>query len=112
MGLVVVAVSAFPWKRFGERAGRRFRAGALARAGERSAGARGDARCRSAAGRERADRVEHGGVVGLPGPAGGHPEGPLPAGAGQAGGDLEQVPAAGAGGLHRPGREPDLGGSR
>ena len=38
----------------------------------------------------------------LPGPAGGHPECPLAAGAGQAAGDLEQVAASGAGGLDGP----------
>ena len=39
----------------------------------------------------------------LPGPAGGHSECPLPAGAGQAAGDLKQVAPAGAGGLDRLG---------
>ena len=38
---------------------------------------------------ERANRVEDGGEVGLPWPAGGESECPATAGAGQAGGDLE-----------------------
>ena len=48
---------------------------------------------------ERPDPGQHGGELVLPGPAGGHPEGPLAAAAGQAGGDLEQLAAAGASGL-------------
>ena len=60
-----------------------------------SAGRR-DAAVGSGSGGERADRVEHGGEVVLPGPAGGHPQRPLAAGAGQAGGNVEEVAAAGA----------------
>ena len=67
----------------------------------RSAGRRRAGRAASGQGGQRADRVEDGGEVVLPGPAGGHSECPLAAGAGQAGGDLEQVAAAGSGGLDR-----------
>src|SRR5512140_690549 len=77
-----------------------------------AAGSAGGGRARRGCSGEsgkRADRVEDGGEVVLPGPAGGHPECPLAAAAGQAGGDLEQLVAAGAGGLDRPVREADLG---
>ena len=57
---------------------------------------------RSGAEGERADRVKDGGEVGLPGSAGGHPEGPLAAGVGQARGDLQEVTWARAGGLDWP----------
>jgi hypothetical protein len=58
---------------------------------------------------ERPDRVEHGGEVVLPGPAGGHPECPLAAGASQTAGDLKQVAASGLGGLDGLVGQPDLG---
>ena len=54
----------------------------------------------SGAGGERADRVQDGGEVVSPGPAGWHPQDPAAAGAGQSGGDREESPAAGVGGLH------------
>jgi len=71
-------------------------------------GPSGLGRC-SAAGGERADRVQDGVEVVLPWPAGWHPEGPLAAGARQSGRDVEQVLAASAGGLNWPGREADQG---
>ena len=59
---------------------------------------------------ERADRVEDGGEVVLPGPAGGHPECPLAAGADQAGRNGEELAASGAGGLDGLVGLPDLAG--
>ena len=44
---------------------------------------------------ERSDRVEHGGELVLPGPAGGESEGPLAAGVSQAGGNVEELAASG-----------------
>jgi hypothetical protein len=61
----------------------------------------GPRRCSAARG-QLADRAEHGVKVGLPRPAGGHPEGPAAAGASEPGRDLKELPAAGACGLHRP----------
>jgi hypothetical protein len=65
---------------------------------------------RSGAGGQRADRVKHGDEVDLPRPAGGESECPLAAGAGQSGGDLQQLASAGSGGLDGPVRLSDLGG--
>ena len=64
-----------------------------------SAGVGGERRGRSGAGRECADRVQNGGELVLPGPAGWHSERPLAACARQPGGDLQQLSSAGAGGL-------------
>src|SRR5205085_11329256 len=57
--------------------------------------------------RERADRVEHGGEVGPPWPAGGEADGPLAAGAGQSSGDRQEVTPAGVGGLDGRGGQAD-----
>jgi hypothetical protein len=97
----VLAGVAFPR----ERPGDCFRAGMIAACAVDGLLAVVTAAGWSGSGGESTDRVENGVEVVLPGPACGHPQRPLAAGAG----DLEEVAAAGSGGLHGPVREADLG---